>query len=201
MPDGPLALPPTDIAPLGTPEGYPILIKLNGSAYDVFIQISSSTTAKYVKFSNAASDYSTSNRTQFPFLTNHQEAYDGRAALTLDPDFDGVVTAAELACGLNPNNADSDGDLLSDSQEDANGNGVQDRLADGAILETDPLSTDSDIDGLWDGPTVGTHVGEAAVGTGAKDADSDDDGLRDGQEIAGWKVGIWWERTMEKTRN
>jgi hypothetical protein len=31
--------------------------------------------------------------------------------------------------------------------------------------------------------------------------DTDADGLRDGQEIAGWMVGIWYERTMESAGN
>ena len=55
-PYGPMAPPPQDFASLSTPEGYPVLIKLNGSSYDVFVQISSSATAKYVKSSSAASD-------------------------------------------------------------------------------------------------------------------------------------------------
>jgi len=98
-------------APRATPtaDRYPVPIKLNGSFYDVFIQISSSTTAKYVKSSSAASDYGTLNRTVFGFLTSHLEVYDGRAALSLDPDFDGVATDAENAFGLNPNGNDTDG--------------------------------------------------------------------------------------------
>ena len=53
----------------------------------------------------------------FSFLKNHQEVYDGRGALSLDPDFDGVATDAENACGLNPNSNDTDGDGILDGVE------------------------------------------------------------------------------------
>jgi hypothetical protein len=104
---------------------------------------------------------------------------------------------------------DTDGDGLCDGLclgqgEDKNGNGVQDKKADGTLLETDPLSKDSDVDGLLDNAEIlGTwcYAGGSCTGNGALDPmnpDSDGDGLRDGQEAAGWRVGVWYERTMEK---
>ena len=83
------------------------------------------------------------NRTQAPFLQNHQEVYDGRAALSADPDFDKIVTADENACGTNPNHTDGDG-ILDRFEFRACAN------RDGDAKQ-DAYDTDSDNDGITDG--------------------------------------------------
>jgi len=110
--------------------------------------------------------------------------------------------------------------------EDQNLNGIRDQDSDGNWVETDFLANDSDVDGILDGTEVWgrwcyktetpgqcdaknhtgrqlwiNQSGETPATNGALTADWDADGLRDGQEIAGWMVGIWYERTMEKKIN
>lgn len=95
---------------------------------------------------------------------------------TLDTDSDGLTDLDEIALGTNPNNADTDGDTLSDGTEingtltnplliDSNGNG---------ILDGDE---DNDNDGL-------SNLNELNIGTNPNNADTDDDTLSDGAEIA-----------------
>ncbi len=67
---------------------------------------------------------------------------------------------------------DSDGDGLTDAQEDVD----LDQVVDAG--ESDPFDVDSDGDGLEDGDEVNVH------GTDPADADSDGDGYSDGQEIS-----------------
>jgi hypothetical protein len=122
-------------------------------------------------------------------------AGDGLADGVEDKNHNGKVDLGET----NPTLMDTDGDGLNDGVEDGNHNGVQDKKADGTLLETDPLSKDSDVDGRLDGDEDADRDGVVDTGeTDAKNPDSDGDGLRDGQETAGWRVGIWYERTMEK---
>jgi outer membrane protein OmpA-like peptidoglycan-associated protein len=90
----------------------------------------------------------------------------------LDSDNDGLTNAIEIRLGTDPFNQDTDGDLVSDGEEDANQNGVWD-----GAPETNPLDPDSDDDGLHDGL-------EAFYGTDPFDPDSEDDGLEDGAEYA-----------------
>ncbi len=105
-------------------------------------------------------------------------------AAVLDADFDGISDAVETSTGTNKNNADTDGDGLPDGVEDENKNGRVDPT------ETDPRLTDSDCDGLQDGPGRGGFLGEDTNGNGRVDGfetdpsnpDSDGDGLRDGLE-------------------
>jgi hypothetical protein len=66
---------------------------------------------------------------------------------------------------------DSDGDGLSDAEEDANANGVLD------AQETNPANKDSDGDGLWDGNEINVY------GTDPLNVDSDGDGIYDGLEV------------------
>ncbi len=68
-------------------------------------------------------------------------------------------------------NADNDGDGLTNSQEDANGNGKVD------VGETDPNNRDSDGDGLWDGNEIIKYM------TDPLNVDSDNDGISDGREV------------------
>jgi hypothetical protein len=67
---------------------------------------------------------------------------------------------------------DTDGDGLSDLEEDSRG--------------TDPLNPDTDGDGLLDGveTDTGTFVSENDTGTDPLDPDSDDDGFSDGDEVS-----------------
>ncbi len=81
-----------------------------------------------------------------------------------DSDGDGLSDAEEEDLGTDPENADSDGDGLSDGVEVNS-------------TETDPLDSDSDDDGLEDG----TEINE--TGTDPNNGDSDGDGLEDGTEV------------------
>ncbi len=79
-----------------------------------------------------------------------------------DSDGDGLTDKEEEELGLDPENADSDGDGLDDADE----------IEQGA----DPLNPDTDGDGLNDGD-------EIAYGTDPNNVDSDDDTYRDGDEV------------------
>lgn len=81
---------------------------------------------------------------------------------------------------------DSDGDLLTDEDEEKRGTDPfnpdtdGDGLTDGAEVlshTTDPLKPDTDGDGLTDGAEINTH------GTDAKNRDTDGDDLTDGAEV------------------
>ncbi len=106
------------------------------------------------------------------------------AASVPDADFDGIPDSVETATGTNRTNADSDGDGTPDGVEDENKNGRVD------TNETDPRLTDTDCDGLQDGPGRGGFLGEDPNNNGRVDAnetdptnpDTDNDGLRDGLE-------------------
>ena len=77
-----------------------------------------------------------------------------------DSDDDLVLDGVELANGTNPNNADSDSDGLNDNIETNTGNFVS-----ATETGTNPLSADSDGDGIPDGS-------EVAIGTDPNNADS-----------------------------
>ncbi len=81
-----------------------------------------------------------------------------------DTDGDGLTDSEEEALGTDPHDADTDDDGLSDGDEVLVGG-------------TDPLDADSDADGLFDGEEG------ILLGTDPLDADSDDDGLDDGTEV------------------
>ena len=91
-----------------------------------------------------------------------------------DGDGDGLIDEIELLLGTDPTLADSDGDWLSDGQEDADHDGSV------GVDETDPTLADSDGDGLHDGWEVEIYGSDPAV------ADSDGDGLDDASEHA-WR--------------
>ena len=90
----------------------------------------------------------------------------------LESDRDGLPNRVERELGTDPFVADSDGDLLTDGEEDANGDGTwqPDRL------ETDPTAADTDGDGLSDGL-------ERRYGSDPFVVDTDQDGLADGEEV------------------
>ncbi len=143
-----------------------------------------------------------------------------------DPDGDGLDDGVEDANRdavqnapggvfneTSPIDRDTDADGLCDGWcsgegEDENNNGIRDQDANGDWNETDFPANDSDVDGVLDGDEVngsycfkGGSCANSAHPLDPLDADSDADGLRDGQELAGWMVGIWYERTMEKKLN
>ncbi len=96
---------------------------------------------------------------------------DTRCAAGRDDDGDGLTNDCECVLASNPLQADTDGDGLSDGEEDANGNC---RLDPG--METDARNNDTDIDGALDGD-------EIAAGTDPLLQDTDGDGVLDGAEI------------------
>jgi outer membrane protein OmpA-like peptidoglycan-associated protein len=104
-----------------------------------------------------------------------------------DNDEDGLTNGQERRLGTNPDNPDTDGDMLKDGEEvnryrsnplktDTDGDG----LADGdEVLKyrTDPARFDTDNDGLSDGEEV------TRLKTDPTKADTDGDGLSDGEEV------------------
>jgi outer membrane protein OmpA-like peptidoglycan-associated protein/outer membrane protein W len=109
-----------------------------------------------------------------------------------DNDNDGLSNREEKIYHTNPNNADTDGDGLSDGEEvnryktdprkvDSDGDG----LTDGdevRIYGTNPNLVDTDADGLSDGSEVLQYH------TNPLKADTDDDGLTDGEEVLRYKT-------------
>ncbi len=81
-----------------------------------------------------------------------------------DSDGDCLPDALEPALNLDPNNPDTDGDTISDGEEDFDIDGLSNCAE--VILGTDPANPDTDGDGILDG-----------------DEDSDLDGLTDREEI------------------
>jgi hypothetical protein len=68
--------------PLTTPEGYAVLQKeVSGSTYDIYLQVGPTQYERFVKESSAPGDWSTANRSVQSFLKEHQESYNGRAAV------------------------------------------------------------------------------------------------------------------------
>lgn len=91
-----------------------------------------------------------------------------------DQDADGIDDRMEILLGTDPNQADSDGDSLSDYIEVYQ-------------CSTDPLMTDSDSDGITDGDEDAdndslTNLEELELGTSPARADTDADLLPDGDE-------------------
>ena len=85
------------------------------------------------------------------------------SAIPSDSDGDGLTDAEEAAIGTDPNDPDTDDDMLAD--------GVEVAMAAGTGCPN-PLVTDSDGDSLIDG-------NEVVAGTDPCDADTDGDGLAD----------------------
>ena len=116
-----------------------------------------------------------------------------------DSDGDELPDCGELVLGTDINKADTDRDLLTDGYEvsvlgtnplkvDSDGNGISDANEDADEdnisnleeyrFETDPINKDSDDDGLEDGDEVNVY------GTEPTNPDTDGDTLSDGDEIA-----------------
>ncbi|NHJ46615.1 MAG: hypothetical protein FK733_02395, partial [Asgard group archaeon] len=86
------------------------------------------------------------------------------ASNNIDNDLDGLTNYEELILGTDPEDADSDDDLLLDGVE------VN-------ILLTDPLNNDSDSDSLTDGEEVSIYFSDPL------NNDTDDDSINDGIEV------------------
>jgi hypothetical protein len=119
--------------------------------------------------------------------------------LETDTDKDGLNDGFELKYGTDPTNPDTDGDCLTDGQEDKNKNGQFDMGS-----ETNALAIDTDNDGLADGFTATTGLGEDVncnaerdmdangnwLETDPMNPDSDNDGESDGIEIDGSMANV-----------
>jgi large repetitive protein len=99
-----------------------------------------------------------------------------------DADGDGLPNYVETRLGTDPFSTDTDGDLLSDADENPDlDDGYQGDVDENNIFEpeqgdeTDPTRADTDNDGLNDGL-------ERFFGTDPFDGDSDGDGYKDGEE-------------------
>lgn len=129
----------------------------------------------------------------------------------IDTDGDLLTNAMESRLGLNPRLIDSNGNGISDANEDRDFDGLS-NLAELQTYGTDPTQPDTDLDGLFDGweidnafsPLVDnttdgdptndpgadpdgdglTNSEEADYETKAKNADTDGDGVNDGAEAA-----------------
>ncbi|MBN8249623.1 MAG: Ig-like domain-containing protein, partial [Verrucomicrobia bacterium] len=104
----------------------------------------------------------------------------------LDVDADGMPDELEPGLGLNPAQADSDGDGVLDGAEDFDRDGLPN--AGEVFAETDPAVADSDGDGERDGledpdGDVLDHAGEYGAGTNPRVADTDRDGWNDEAEV------------------
>jgi len=106
-----------------------------------------------------------------------------------DSDLDGVEDGVEMVLGLDPFDADSDGDGIFDGDEDADGDGLSNAVE--GVLMLDPSVADSDGDGIddldedrdMDGLT---DVQELDLGTDWDNDDSDGDSWNDGVEVDGF---------------
>ncbi|MBI2373891.1 MAG: tandem-95 repeat protein [Deltaproteobacteria bacterium] len=112
---------------------------------------------------------------QFVYSVSDGRGGTGSARVTVnvgvDSDGDGLTDSQEEAGGSNPNLADSDGDGLSDGIE-------------AAVTLTDPLRDDTDDDGLIDGSEDADGDGLAdAAETDPRLSDTDGDGIQDGTEL------------------
>ncbi|MHA1894031.1 MAG: PKD domain-containing protein, partial [Candidatus Helarchaeota archaeon] len=94
----------------------------------------------------------------------------------IDTDGDGLSDEEEELIGSLATEADSDGDYLSDAWE--------------VIIGTNPMNNDTDGDGLVDGFSNLTFQGEAGLGTDPNSWDTDKDGLNDSIEIYGWYIEV-----------
>jgi len=118
--------------------------------------------------------------TIYAVAVDGKNAAAGTVALNWEyPDTDGdtVIDALDNCPSVsNLDQSDVDGDLLGDvCDPDADNDGLNN--AEEAVWGTDPLVTDTDIDGLTDGQEVNTYS------TDPTDSDSDNDGLTDGDEV------------------
>ena len=138
-------------------------------------------------------NFSCSDSRQFWRLRYTDDPTYGQSAADADFDYDGLSNQAELDAGLDPFNADTDGDALPDGWEVANNfnaksavgmNGAQgDPDGDGLTnveeynYATNPRAADTDADTLSDYAEVYVYFTNPIL------ADSDSDGLSDAAEV------------------
>ncbi len=109
-------------------------------------------------------------------------------SILVDSDGDGVSDEQEEKDGTDPNNPDTDGDGLTDGEEKEHGTDPKNPDTDGDGINdgdevkdgTDPTKEDTDGDGLTDGE-------EKEIGTDPTKPDTDGDGLTDKEEVDGSK--------------
>ncbi len=107
-----------------------------------------------------------------------------------DSDGDGLSDAAEIGTGTDPNDDDSDDDGLLDGQERCEViNDVDPTICDSVPSgltwsDTNPLSSDTDNDGLDDFSEFSGGI------TLPNDGDTDNDGLDDGTETNGFVIDL-----------
>jgi hypothetical protein len=95
---------------------------------------------------------------------------------TNDTDADGLSDTVEVQFGpFDPRVADTDGDTVTDADEDTDGDGLT--TSEEVAAGTSPVRNDTDGDGLPDAAEVGPNTTNATV------ADTDGDGLLDGTEV------------------
>ncbi len=144
---------------LVTPEGY-LLIK-NGDT--VYIQINENRYVKCVKAGGqAAGDFETNVNSEDSFARIRSETIDGRPALNMDSDFDGIINPIENAYGTNRLDADTDNDGILDGDEPSwwcNSDGDSQFYSGFAYSNNfesiNALDPDSDNDGILDGTEIG----------------------------------------------
>jgi hypothetical protein len=145
--------------PATTPEGYPLY--KNGSW--VFIDLPGSADVRFVSVSSSQLPANATASTTNPYyMLAYRESLNWSLMLNTDPDDDGLIGLSDPC----PLVFDCDDDGIGDGAERANG--------------TDPLNPDTDRDGLWDGPTIGNHIGEWVNNSNPLLNDTDKDGLLDG---------------------
>ncbi|GAB4007373.1 binary toxin-like calcium binding domain-containing protein [Nocardioides ultimimeridianus] len=98
-------------------------------------------------------------------LVDHTDPLNPADDVTTDSDGDGLTDSQEQVLGTDPHNPDTDGDGLSDGTEVT-------------TTHTDPTKADTDGDGLSDGYEVNTSH------TDPTKADTDGGGVDDGTEVA-----------------
>ncbi|MBQ8135458.1 MAG: hypothetical protein IJ192_13820, partial [Clostridia bacterium] len=109
-------------------------------------------------------------------LPDYMELMLGTNLNSAHSDADGLPDGFEvLQLGTDPLEADTDGNGVSDANEDADGDGLSNLQE--YQLGTDPQNEDSDYDGLTDGAEVNTHHTDPTV------PDTDEDGASDGWEV------------------
>lgn len=110
-------------------------------------------------------------------LDGNTSEYSSANLIGPDTDTDGIPDSLETS--TSSNNADSDGDGLSDGVEDANRNGI----FESELGETDANNIDSDDDGISDwAETKGDGRYDAGIDTDPLNSDTDGDGRKDGRE-------------------
>lgn len=109
-------------------------------------------------------------------LPDSFEDFFGSDSWVIDTDGDGLNDYFEVMMTYtNPATADTDGNGVSDSDEDLDGDGLNN--LEEYTLGTEPQYNDTDSDGLSDGEEVNTY------GTDPLKVDTDEDGLSDGDEV------------------